>query len=50
MRAEQELTQLAVIILYGDSTGCDEVEDYFATEAVIVIDIVCNVDLNNDYF
>ena len=44
----QDLTQLAVIILYGDSTGCDEVDDYFATEADIMIDVVCKVDLNND--
>ena len=30
---EQDLAQLAVIILCDDSTGCDEVDDYFATEA-----------------
>ena len=37
----QALTLLAVIIvLCGDSTGCDEVGDYFATEADTMIDIV----------
>ena len=29
---EQDLTQLAVIILSEDSTGCDEMDDYFAKE------------------
>ena len=38
---EQDLTQLAVIILCGDSTGCDEVDDCFATEADTMVDIVC---------
>ena len=28
---EQALTQLVVIILWDDSTGFDEVDDYFAT-------------------
>ena len=42
---EQDLTQLAVIIFCDDSTGCDEMDDYFATEDTI-IDIVCEVDLN----
>ena len=41
---EQDLTQLASIILCDDSTGCDEVDGYFATEADTMIDIVC--DLN----
>ena len=45
---EQDLTQLAVIILCDNSTGCDEMNDYFATEADIMIDIVCEVDLNKD--
>ena len=42
---EQDPTQLAVIILCDDSTGCDEVGEYFATEADTIIDIVCEVDL-----
>ena len=41
---KQDLTQLAVIILCDDSTGCDEMNDYFATEADTMIDIVCEVD------
>ena len=45
---KQDLTQLAVIILYEDSTGCDEIDDYFATEADTMIDIVCEVDFNKD--
>ena len=44
----QDLTQLAVIILCDDSTGCDEVEVYFATEADIMMDVVWKVDLNKD--
>ena len=30
---------------YNDSTGCDEVDDYFATEADTMIGIVCEVDV-----
>ena len=37
---EHSLTQLAVIILCDDSFGCDDVDDYFATEADTMIDIV----------
>ena len=37
---EQDLTHLAVIILCEDSTGCNEVDDSFATEADTMIDIV----------
>ena len=33
-----DLTQLAVIKLCADSTGCDKVDDYFATEADTMID------------
>ena len=47
---EQDLTQLAVIILYNDSIGCDEVDDYFATEADTMIAIVCEVGLSKDLF
>ena len=32
---ERGLTQFAVIILCDDSTGCDEVSDYFATETAM---------------
>ena len=46
---EQDLIQLAVIILCNESTGCDEMDQYFATEADTMIDIVCEVDLNNMY-
>ena len=45
---EQDLTQLAVIILRDDTTDCDEMGDYFATEADSKIDIVCEVNLNKD--
>ena len=37
---EQDCTQFAVLILCHDSTGCDEVGDYFAIEADTMIDIV----------
>ena len=47
---EQNRTQFAVLILCHDSTGRDEIGDYFATEADIMIDIVCKVDLNKDWF
>ena len=48
---EQDLTQLAVIILVcNDSTGCDEMDNYLATEADTMIDIVCEVDLNKYMF
>ena len=47
---EQDRTQFAVLILCDDSTGCDEIGLYFATEADILIYIVCNVDLNKDLF
>ena len=43
---EQDLTYFAVIILCDDSTGCDEIAVYFATEADTMIDIVSEVDLN----
>ena len=41
---------LAVKILCDNSTGCDEVEDCIATEADTLIDIVCEVDLDEDWF
>ena len=37
---EQDCTQFAVLISCHDSTGCDEIGDYFAIEAAIMIDIV----------
>ena len=43
---EQDLTQLAVIMLCDGSTGCDDMNDYFETEAETMIDTVCEVGLN----
>ena len=43
---ERDLTQFAVLILCDDSTGCDEMGDYIATDADTMIDIVCDVGLN----
>ena len=43
---EQYLTHLGVSIMCDDSTGCIEMDGYFATEADAMIDIVCEVDLN----
>ena len=43
---EENLTRLAAIILCDDSTGCDEVNGYFATEADTMIDSVYENDLN----
>ena len=37
---EQDCTQFAVLILCHDSTGCDEIGDYFAIEAGTMIVIV----------
>ena len=37
---KQNRTQFAVLILCHDSTGCDEMGDYFAIEADTMIDIV----------
>ena len=37
---EQDCTQFADLILCHDSTGCDEMGDYFAIEADTMIDIV----------
>ena len=36
---KQDLTQLC-----DDSIGCDEMNNYFATEADTMIDVVCEVD------
>ena len=37
---EQDCTQFAVLLHCHDSTGCDEMGDYFAIEADTMIDIV----------
>ena len=37
---EQDCTQFTVLIQCHDSTGCDEMDDYFAIEADTMIDIV----------
>ena len=37
---EQDCTQFAVLIQCHDSTGCDEMGDYFAIKAATMIDIV----------
>ena len=36
---DQDRTPPAVIIVCDDSTGCDEMDDYFATEADAMLDI-----------
>ena len=46
---EQDLTQFSVLKICYDSTGCDEMGDYFNTEADTMIDIVCEVYLNKDW-
>ena len=45
---KQDLIQLAVLILYYDSTGCGEMSDYFATDADEMVAIVFEVDKIND--
>ena len=47
---EQDRTQFAVLILCDDSTDRDEIGDNFTSEAGTMIDIVCEVDLNKDWF
>ena len=37
---DKDCTQFAVLIQCHDSTGCDEMGDYFAIEADTMIDIV----------
>ena len=48
MRVGQDLTQLAIIILCGDSAGFGDVDDYSATEADKMVDVVNKVYLNKD--
>ena len=43
-------TQFAVLTLCDDSARCNEMGDYFATEAYTMIDIVCEVDLDKIWF
>ena len=45
---EQDLTQFADKILSIESTGCDEVDNYFATEADTMIDMLYEYDLDED--
>ena len=47
---EQDLSQLAALILCDDSTGCDKMGDYLTTEADTIIDTVCEVDFNKNLF
>ena len=36
-------------VLCDDSTGCDKMGDYFATEADTMVDIVCEGHLKRDW-
>ena len=47
---EQDHFHFAVLILCDDFTGCDEKGYDFAIEADTTNDIVCEVDLNKDWF
>ena len=47
---EEYLTKLVVIILCDGNTGCDEIDDHFATEADTMIYIQCDVYLNKYKF
>ena len=51
-KGEQDLTQLEVIIhkMIHYFTGCDEMGDYFATEADTMIEIVCEVKISFEYY
>ena len=42
------MEQDRTLILCDDTTGCNKMGDYFATEADTMIDIVFEVDLNKD--
>ena len=37
---DQDCSQFAVLLLFHDCTGCDEMVDHFATEADTMIGIV----------
>ena len=43
---EHDLSQFAVLILCNNSTGCDEMCHYCATEGDTMIHIICEFDLN----
>ena len=45
---EQDLTQFTVKILCDDSTGCDEIDNYFAIEEDTMIGILYEYDLDED--
>ena len=45
---KHDLSQLTIIIMCDDSTGCDEVDDYFSTEIDTIMEIVCENDLDKD--
>ena len=47
---DQDLTQFSDKILCGDSTGCDEVDKYFAIEVDTIIAILYEYVLNKDWF
>ena len=47
---EQDHTQFTVVILWDDTTCCDEMGEYFATEADKMKYILCEVDLNKEWF
>ena len=47
---EQDRNQFAVMILWDVSTGRNEMDNYFATEAYTMVDIVCEVKLNKNWF
>ena len=50
MYAEFLRVQFTVLLLSCDSNGCDEMGDYFATEADTMIYIVYEAGLNKDWF
>ena len=45
---EQDLTQFADKILSDYFTGCDKVDNYFATEADTMINMLYEYDLDED--
>ena len=47
---EQDLSQFAILMLCDDSTSCDEMSYFYATEAETMMDIVCEVQVNKDWF
>ena len=45
---ERGLTQFVDKILRNDSTGCDEVDNYFATDAETMVQNLCEYDFDED--